>query len=77
MNTNAIANKTLIEVKLIVLAHPVSFSVSVGLGVSGSGSTTTEICPPAVGLINAGEVFDKDIIAACKYYKINTVRVVK
>lgn len=34
-------------------------------------------CPPAVGLINAGEVFDKDIIAACKYYKINTVRVVK
>lgn len=34
-------------------------------------------CPPAISIINAGEVFDKGIISACKYYGTDRVRVIK
>lgn len=34
-------------------------------------------CPPAVSLINPGEVFNESIIKACKYYGIKKVKVIK
>lgn len=54
-----------------------SEEISVDLALGRTLASSSVACPPAINVINAGEVFDKDIINACKYYGINIVRVIK
>lgn len=54
-----------------------SEEISVDLALGRALASSSVACPPAINVINAGEVFDKDIINACKYYGIDIVRVIK